>query len=280
MTSPPDILYHYTTQAGLLGILESNSLWATKIHYLNDASEYQLALDLASDVLESLLKGEKGTKNRRKIRCLLDNLRTIERMNVCVCSFSAQRDLLSQWRAYGGQTGGYSIGFHTAHVKEVGSSQDFALVQCVYDPVEQRRLVEQIVIDSLEVDFNTVPSRVEPTRPRTIIALRTGGDFAMNFARLAPVIKSRAFHEEAEWRLISTKGVSIKDMSFRPGRSMLTPYIPICLGTDKAAYLEAVTVGPTPHVELASLSTQSLLAHWGVAQPVKVYSSEAPYRDW
>jgi hypothetical protein len=114
--TPPEILYHYTTQSGLLGILKSDSLWATKIHYLNDASEYQLAFDLATDVLRRLSKGEKSTRKRRKVNCLLDNLTTIESMNVCVCSFSAQRDLLSQWRAYTGGNAGYSLGLRTACV--------------------------------------------------------------------------------------------------------------------------------------------------------------------
>ncbi|HMC13498.1 MAG TPA: hypothetical protein VKG67_04050, partial [Gallionellaceae bacterium] len=32
-------LYHYTTAAGLQGIVESQQLWATNIAYLNDAEE-------------------------------------------------------------------------------------------------------------------------------------------------------------------------------------------------------------------------------------------------
>lgn len=279
MSSLPEVLYHYTTQAGLLGILQSDSLWATKIHYLNDASEYQLALSLASEILQGLLKGERNTKKRRKVQCLLENLHTIEHLNVCVGSLSAQRDLLSQWRAYASQPGSYALGFHSNQIRDVTSTQDFELVECVYDAAEQRRLVEELVLKSLSVDFNTVPSRIDSSRPRTAVALRTGGDFAFNFARLAPIIKGHAFHQEAEWRLISTKGVDVRRMSFRPGQSMLTPYIPICLGTEKT-YLESVTVGPTPHEQLARLSTQSLLAHWNIAQLIQVHLSEASYRNW
>lgn len=280
MSPPPDVLYHYTTQSGILGILQSDSLWATKIHYLNDASEYQLAFDLATDVLQSLLKGEKSTKKRRKVNCLLDNLRTIESMNVCVCSFSAHRDLLSQWRAYTGGNTGYSLGLRSACVTGQAKLQDFALVQCVYDSGRQRELIEELVLDSLGQEFNTTRSRVDPARPRTIVVLRTGGDFAMRFARLAPVIKSSAFHEEAEWRVVSTYGINVRKMSFRPGKSMLTPYIQFTLGTDKATYLESITVGPTPHASLSALAAQSLLAHWGATQSVKVHSSKAPYRSW
>lgn len=280
MSNPPPVLYHYTTQAGLLGILQSDAIWATKIHYLNDSSEYQLALDLAAAFLKTLLSGERSRTKKRKVQCLLDNLKSIASMNVCVCSLSAQQDLLSQWRAYSGQPGGYSVGFDTDLIQQQGLGQGFLLAKCVYDATEQQRLVEELVTNSLASDFNTTPSRIDPARPRTIVVLHVGGDFAMNIARLAPIIKNNAFHEEQEWRLISTTGVNVGDMSFRPGQSMLTPYIPVKLGADKAAYLKSVTVGPTPHTELAKLSTHSLLGHWRVAQPVKVSSSKAPYRGW
>lgn len=35
----PELLYHYTTQEGLLGILKDRCIWATHIRYLNDTSE-------------------------------------------------------------------------------------------------------------------------------------------------------------------------------------------------------------------------------------------------
>jgi hypothetical protein len=34
-----DTLFHYTTAAGLLGILNSSTLWATDLRFLNDAQE-------------------------------------------------------------------------------------------------------------------------------------------------------------------------------------------------------------------------------------------------
>lgn len=280
VSSPPPVLYHYTTPQGLLGILQNDSIWATKIHYLNDASEYQLALDIAAVVLQRLLKEEHSRNTRRKIKCLLDNLRVIEHMNVCVCSFSAHRDVLSQWRAYAGHVAGYSLGFRTTHIQEKAKEQGFLLEQCVYKEEEQRILVEKLVADWLEEDFNTTSSRIDPARPRTIIGLHTGGDFSMRLAQLAPVIKSDAFCEEGEWRLISASAVSVKRLSFRPGKSMLTPYVPFEFGTKKDAYLESITVGPTPHTSLSVLATKSLLAHWDAGQNVKVHSSTAPYRSW
>jgi len=67
-------------------------------------------------------------------------------------------------------------------------------------------------------------------------------------------------------------GINVQRMSFRPGKSMLIPYIPFALKAAKDVYLESITVGPTPHSELAEQSVRSLLAHWNAGK-IKVHSS-------
>lgn len=39
-------LWHYTTVAGIAGILRSKQLWASKIQYLNDGKEFLHAFEL------------------------------------------------------------------------------------------------------------------------------------------------------------------------------------------------------------------------------------------
>lgn len=282
MQDLPPVLYHYTTQQGLLGILSSNALWATKIHYLNDSAEYQLALDLASSYLTRLHAVEstaRSSKRRNKIKALLSNLRMIARMNVCVCSFSVHRDRLSQWRAYGGGVAGYAVGFHTEAIARQASAQGFHLARCVYDGENQKRLVEQLVESSLREEFPTVPFKRVSGKPRTLIVMPMGGDFPTNIARLASVLKSSAFHEEDEWRLVSDDGIDVRNMQFRPGLSMLLPYASVALG-DKNQYLHSITVGPTPHPALATEAVGGMLGNQGLAQGVTVHASDAPYRAW
>jgi len=45
-------LYHYTSQAGLLGMIDYKQLWFTHIHYMNDSSEYGYAMKLIFRVLK------------------------------------------------------------------------------------------------------------------------------------------------------------------------------------------------------------------------------------
>jgi hypothetical protein len=49
LAAPPDIIYHYTTQTGLLGIIENKELWATKIIYMNDSTEFAAEVRFAPD---------------------------------------------------------------------------------------------------------------------------------------------------------------------------------------------------------------------------------------
>jgi hypothetical protein len=63
----PAVLYHYTDQAGLIGITTTDTelgtaqLWATKIQYMNDATEFGLAISIARESLRKKLV------DRRKI---------------------------------------------------------------------------------------------------------------------------------------------------------------------------------------------------------------------
>jgi hypothetical protein len=93
------------------------------------------------------------------------------------------------------------------------------------------------------------------------------------------VLKSNAFREEREWRLVST-AINVQQMSFRLGRSMIIPYLEFPLGGPKEKYLHSVTVGPTPHLPLSKLAVESLLGHHGVASTVGVLLSDVPYRGW
>src|SRR5262245_10539375 len=61
----PKALYHYTSQKGLLGILDSQALWATNLRYMNDSQEFQHALALAASVLHARAQG--ASKEHREI---------------------------------------------------------------------------------------------------------------------------------------------------------------------------------------------------------------------
>jgi hypothetical protein len=101
----PEFLYHYTSQDGLLGIVQSRAIWATNISYMNDATEFGLARDR---LLEEI-----RTRYIRKASVDVVSWITtkITDSPICVSCFCEDGDLLSQWRGYAGDGYGYSLAF-------------------------------------------------------------------------------------------------------------------------------------------------------------------------
>ena len=79
----------------------------------------------------------------------------MESVNVCVCSFSADGDVLSQWRAYGENASGFSIGFSDAFLRSVCNNLSFWLVPVLYEEEQQRTLIRTLLEDVLEENFQT-----------------------------------------------------------------------------------------------------------------------------
>src|SRR5215813_10915885 len=101
--SAPEMLYHYTTQAGLLGIMRTKEIWASHTQYLNDLREFRHAMQLVREQLSEMNRpGSYEPAEQRLLTEMQDRIEGLESINVCVCSFSENGDALSQWRAYGG----------------------------------------------------------------------------------------------------------------------------------------------------------------------------------
>ena len=60
----PDIIYHYTNDIGLKGILETGRLWLTDIFQLNDPSELKHGFDIALAALGSKVASATPTRKQ------------------------------------------------------------------------------------------------------------------------------------------------------------------------------------------------------------------------
>lgn len=158
---PPDVLYHYTGQAGLIGIIEKAELWCTKVQYMNDATEFGRALDMARDRLDALIAeipdGDAGISRRFACHAFRRSLDGLEEINLFAACFCENGDLLSQWRGYAGGGQGYAIGFNSDTLQR---ATEFKLGKCIYDPDLQHRIVEQAIQHCLD-DALAVPSRTD-----------------------------------------------------------------------------------------------------------------------
>jgi len=284
----PELLYHYTTQQGLLGILEKGCIWATHYRYLNDTSEGHIVSKLLFEELAKRSDDEGVISQGETI------LSEVTSQDVYVTSFSAHGNLLSQWRAYSGESGGYSIGFSPNYLEAIGKhfinnlprpryTPDNPLIPCQYFNGDvERQLKDKIpkVVDSYIAEAEGTKRTPPPTgqvgrHTPAGIALRHFWDFSRDCA----ITKDYAFHEEREWRLVVHLRQFAKDVFFRQGRSMLIPYLKIPLTCpEQRVEIKRVFVGPCPNPAEARKSVKMLLEKHGIWN-VDIKDSLIPYRN-
>jgi hypothetical protein len=285
----PETLYHYTSSAGLMGIIENNNIWATKTTYLNDSSELKLALDYFRE--EIAIQKEESVKRKYIFgyEDMLEALEGIEDVNVSVVSFSANGDQLSQWRGYSKIGDGYSLGFDGKTLKATIAYQgnmygeNCYLMPCQYDTRIHRRIIVDVINHSLKIDSNNL-SEAE-------YSFEVGVSFEYfrkNILIVSQIIKSEAFVEEDEWRLISPS-MDLEKTKFRVGKNSLIPYWEIYLNIIDT--LKSVIIGPTPEPNLSYSALRNFLlkqehlssdGRYGnnnlFLDKLNIYNSKIPFR--
>ena len=290
---PEGLLYHYTDQKGLLGILGDKNIWATHTKYLNDASEGQIVtqilIDRFTNAYESL--------NAEVLTQGLSMGAWFASPKAFIASFSEKGDLLSQWRAYSGGTGGYSIGFTPDYLHDVGGSflcerQDRFysemdhLARCIYYDENIKKSadaeIEGLVSAFIQQANSSQGQAVEIGTEGIGATAALAASHFIGLGKLSAVTKHAGFREEAEWRLafLLTPNSTPSDLKFRPGSSMPVPYleIPLTWG-DRPIEVKEIIIGPCPHPNEASESITMLLKKEHISG-VSVICSNIPYRDW
>jgi hypothetical protein len=267
---PLRTLYHYTTQAGLLGILTSQSIWASEIRFLNDATEFRTALDAVGAELSTRISDLDSAEARTRGDAIFGKFTALEESSVFVLSLTEKGDDLSQWRAYGGRHSGYAIGFDVDKLGALAAEYDFELHRCLYESPEHGLLAATIVDDAMA--WLSEGDRMTRRRCR---------EFHRTMLKTAPLLKHYKFRDESEWRLVSASHpVTSPEIGFRSGPSTLVPHYSIPLfAKDGSSPLTRVTIGPTPHVDLAIHSTYALLQARGFKDAF-VRESQIPLRTW
>ncbi len=263
----PPVLYHYTTQSGLMGILHDNCIWATAAHYLNDSSEYVAGLEHIAHALRAEAQKAISKLEAANLLAIAEDLSQF--WTICVVSLSSEGDHLSQWRAYAGGSGGFALGMRSESLRESAHLQGFYLVPCYYTPSDKQEAVEQLINEFREKMVTSMEWGSRET-----------GQCKAEVTRLAMMFKDSSFDEEREWRLISIPKM-VKELDFRQGTSMLIPFSRFALDKRRDAYLDSVTVGPTPHRELASNVVRMLLRKLGFSNPDQIVrETRVPFRNW
>lgn len=259
---PPKTLFHYTSPAGAMGIL-AGTAWATMVHYMNDASEFQYPLSLARELILEELGDNTGTA--QQLRLCNDYLDVLRHLSVFAFCLSADGDLLSQWREYCPPAGGYAIAFDSAALADVCGRQGFRMVQCTYERTEQLALLKPVIREII----NTAGQL--PAGSSGIDMYRAA---PAHVSEVAASIKHPSFAAEREWRIVGPRGDELK---YRSTAGLVVPYRDVRVMEPDLHTIAFLRVGPHQHQELAGRSIR-LLSMTTMGWPLNVDYAKAPPR--
>jgi hypothetical protein len=240
----PAEVMHYTSVSGFKGIVETGTLHATAISYLNDRKELRFVDEFIRDDIvgrfaevfedvrtQGLFEKEPdiGGLSEHEGDNFLRSIHVASGANdiIFVCSFCRAEDndvakngLLSQWRAYG-RDGGIAIYFDRIGIESILSNEisEFVMPNAFFGDVIYGR--DDREFEEIEPEFENfykaVPDIVESImKDGGIDYVFTGEKVSVNeiwlpYFHIAPRLKHPGFREELEYRLAVT--VSVRELS-------------------------------------------------------------------
>jgi hypothetical protein len=194
LQTPPPLLYHYTTSAGMIGILHSSRMWASDATAQNDVAEIRYA----ASVMRAHIDRSFATEYRDSACYLFDALR--KRLSISgsyrahIVSLVVNGDADHMWRLYGERGDGCSFGFPTHIVSDWGPG--WYLLRCNYSEADLYNFCKY----SLSL-IRTIFLKARDTNP-----LAKPEDFADLFFNHVSIFgllfTSKVWSDEEEWRLV------------------------------------------------------------------------------
>jgi hypothetical protein len=297
-SKPEGLLYHYTDQKGLLGIIENKCIWATHVRYLNDESEFIAAWEKSWNTLQEKIRQKelpgKDPAFRQSLEGMFRDTRQRIRANdnqkgayyvFCLTDdgasdshkFGFDGDRLSQWRGYSRGGYGFSLGFDADALQTSFTASGNMLQlfrRCEYSEQVQDAQIDRLANkhldkflnawDSYFSSRNTQNSDDETRKQGAVILWQHLIEMYLDFIEFGMFMKHSGFREEDEWRASFTAEDQTM-CALRESIFGLTPYLSVGLDLSKPpAPLKRIVVGPGPHKDEAVNGVKFLLETNGI----------------
>jgi hypothetical protein len=285
------ILYHYCSNNAFHSIIENRRIWLSSLSLSNDSMEGKLVAEILTRIAKADGLDQHATQRLQKLVSGLEQI--IDGLGFCL---SEDGDLLSQWRGYAADATGVSNGFYKDYLEqlaEAGRSQEktgFTLQRVEYDYEIQESLIKPTYI---EIKKLINEGAFKFFGKRSLFDVRGDDEVKRDnekikgaFSQLSMtmltlfakifLLKTSAFREEREWRLISYFVKTGDDIcSFRALNDRIIPYREFELLESESGSIVKVILGPkntTPNYVIESFVKQRGFPS------VTILRSEATYR--
>jgi Protein of unknown function (DUF2971) len=223
-----DLVFHYTNLSALIGIIENQCLWATSLHSLNDRNEYKHGIDIVKEAIESI-RTEENKSILHAISVVLNQDSEVDRYVVCL---SKNGDSLSQWRAYGNNGSGISIGFNREKLEAALLGKN-SYRYIIYDKEKQIAAVKLILHETVKFFFPIKDNYSWPNESYYYWLVGYSVSNVLSF--IIANYKDPAFEEEREYRIeckqfhnrLNTKTERLT-IYHRTNEKLIIPYTKIC----------------------------------------------------
>jgi len=286
-------VYHYTSSAGMLGILEETpTLRLTNVKFLNDSEELVYGINLAKSVLKEVHKELAPAKVQGLLHqpTVVEDSRYVgdafELVDVWLdaltqlapfytASFCQDGNNLRQWMSYC-SGGGYAIGFDrallkkvminkgTTFFKDVDYNEKSLILKNRLEKIRQASLSYSKLITSLLSGKQIEDLAKDKSYKRYFKHFQV---LAISVSKQALCHKNKCFYDETESRLIFSSakpvdnlGMFEEGVKFYPKGSLLIPFVEASF--PKEAITEII-IGPMPNQKLAHHSMVLLKRRYG-----------------
>ncbi|MDH6185280.1 DUF2971 domain-containing protein [Polaromonas sp. CG_23.6] len=224
-----DCLYHYCSTQTFHAIVDSKTIRLSSLALSNDSLEGKIVPETVRKLIKPL--GKEHEELLSEIKVTEDHLGNA--LGFCL---SEAGDLLSQWRGYAMDGMGLSIGFSRKYLDQ------FMIPINRTDEIELNK-VEYFTDAKVIAEFEGFAKALDADKANNYADvrqyIRSRQSYMYGLHRQKFRVKSDAFKEEQEWRLLTFR----KGDFFRPASNCLIPYIEFSLD-DPAAAITKVVLGP------------------------------------
>jgi len=282
----PAIAYHYTDSAGLFGILDSGNIRLTDIAGLNDPTEISHGVAHACEILRTA-----AASSHRAARFLSDGFtdfhtKIAQLAHFFVACFSHNGNDLGQWRSYGNNGRGFSLGFDGELLERlfVAPNGDWitnhSTFSIRYNDTALRAVQTEIV--NAFLTLSDVP-RGRGLHPSTVAQFMRilSERLSLCAVRAALLFKHEAYSNEAEYRLLHIRPINddLSDIKLRPRDTALIRFMEIAWRSDGCQPLREILIGPAADETKATEFAQICLRRAGIdTETIHIRKSTIPYR--
>lgn len=241
-------LFHYTDTHGLMGIINSRSLWATDINFLNDSDEFHagvktLTAFCQTEAVRTAQSADPVMQAATRLYEILPGIiqNNLTNRDLYITSFSSQGDSLRQWMSYSPQNAGYCLVFDSERLLLPDTRANELKLRCRVENVDydlgqfERFIAPDVLIDAIE-------KRTKSIDELTVEIART-----LMFHCCA--IKNSEFSDERETRLVIQSTMKRDHRTRHRARSgVIIPYIKYPI---ELSWIKRIIIGPNINMPLA-----------------------------